>query len=119
VHSDRNWRQRQGQGRLRRRSRRSHRIPLSVTKSGTGTGTVTSNPAGISCGATCSAEFTESTVVTLSKAADSGSEFVEWTGACTGTGACEVTMSAAKSVTATFDEAESGSEFTDSSSPSR
>ncbi|HEU5252352.1 MAG TPA: PASTA domain-containing protein [Solirubrobacterales bacterium] len=76
---------------------------LSVSKSGTGSGTVTSNPSGINCGPTCSAEFTEGTVVTLTPAADSGSEFKEWTGACTGTGACEVTMSAAKSVGAKFD----------------
>src|SRR5262249_45965302 len=30
---------------------------LSVSRSGTGTGTVTSSPAGINCGATCSASF--------------------------------------------------------------
>ncbi len=30
---------------------------LTVSKSGTGTGTVTSSPAGINCGSTCSAQF--------------------------------------------------------------
>jgi hypothetical protein len=41
-------------------------------------------------------------VVTLTAAAASGSTFTGWSGACTGTGACSVTMSAAQSVTATF-----------------
>ena len=75
---------------------------LTVAKAGTGTGTVTSSPAGISCGADCSEPYNSGTVVTLSQAATAGSTFTGWSGACTGTGACQVTMSAAKSVTATF-----------------
>ena len=35
--------------------------PVTVTKDGTGTGTVTSTPAGINCGATCSANFADGT----------------------------------------------------------
>ena len=38
---------------------------LTVDKDGTGTGTVTSNPAGIDCGATCTAPFASGSVVTL------------------------------------------------------
>ncbi len=76
---------------------------LSVSKTGSGTGKVTSSPPGIDCGATCSASFDHGTVVTLSASPDAGSEFSGWSGACTGTGTCEVTMSAAKSVTAAFD----------------
>jgi len=76
---------------------------LSVTKSGTGAGSVTSSPSGINCGGTCSAEYLEGTVVTLSPAANPGSEFKEWSGACTGSGSCEVTMSATKSVNAEFE----------------
>jgi hypothetical protein len=78
---------------------------LSVTKAGTGTGTVTStSPASpsIDCGATCSAPYAGGTVVALTAAASTGSTFTGWSGACTGTGACNVTMDAAKSVTATF-----------------
>jgi endoglucanase len=76
---------------------------LTVAKSGTGSGTVTSTPAGVSCGATCSASFNSGTVVTLSAAAASGSTFAGWSGGCTGTApTCAVTMSAAQSVTATF-----------------
>lgn len=77
---------------------------LSVTKDGTGTGAVTSSPAGIDCGATCSADFVDGTVVTLSADADGNSTFVGWSGeACSGTGTCVVTMDVARSVTAIFD----------------
>lgn len=75
---------------------------LTVSKSGTGTGTVTSSPAGISCGASCSAIYAGSTVVGLTASPTAGASFTGWTGACTGTGACSVTMDAAKSVTAQF-----------------
>ena len=75
---------------------------LTVSKSGTGEGTVSSSPAGIECGATCSAEYEAGTEVELTASPEEGSEFLKWSGACTGTGPCQVTMSAAKSVTATF-----------------
>jgi uncharacterized repeat protein (TIGR02543 family) len=77
-------------------------LSLSITKSGTGTGTIASSTGGINCGSTCSASITTGTSVTLTAAPDSGSTFTEWTGACSGPGACTVTMDAAKSVTATF-----------------
>jgi len=77
------------------------KFKLTVKK--TGTGTVTSSPAGISCGATCSFEFEEGKEVTLTPAADAGSEFVSWSGACSGSGVCKITMAAAEEVTATFD----------------
>lgn len=76
---------------------------LSVTKNGTGTGTVTSSPAGISCGSTCSANIAESTAVTLTAAPSNGAT-VSFAG-CDSTPTattCAVTMSAAKSITATF-----------------
>ena len=75
---------------------------LTVTKAGTGSGAVTSSPAGISCGADCSESYSSGTVVTLSAAAATGSGFSGWTGACSGTGACSVTMTAARTVGATF-----------------
>jgi hypothetical protein len=75
---------------------------LTITKAGTCTGTVTSSLAGISCGADCSEAYTPGTVVTLSATADGSSTFGGWTGACTGTGSCSVTMDAAKTVTAIF-----------------
>ena len=75
---------------------------LSVSPSGNGSGTVTSSPAGINCGTTCSASYAVGTVVTLSQSASSGSTFGGWTGACSGTTSCVVTMSSDQSVTASF-----------------
>jgi len=75
---------------------------LTVTRSGNGTGTVTSSPSGIACGATCTAGFANNLVVALTAMPATGSHFAGWAGACTGTGACQVTMSAGKSVAATF-----------------
>jgi hypothetical protein len=75
---------------------------FSVSSDGTGGGTVTSSPAGINCGTTCTAIYNSGTIVTLSAAPDSSSILSGWSGACTGTGACTVTMDADKSVTATF-----------------
>ncbi len=76
---------------------------LSVVKSGTGTGTVASTPAGINCGLTCSYAFAEGENVNLSATPDSGSAFTGWTGDCSGTGACQVSLQAVRTVTANFD----------------
>jgi lysophospholipase L1-like esterase len=75
---------------------------LTVTKGGTGSGTVTSSPAGINCGGDCSHDYDAGTMVTLSAAPSGGSTFAGWSGACSGTGDCSVTMSANRSVRATF-----------------
>jgi len=75
---------------------------LTVTKAGSGTGTITSSPAGITCGATCTVNFRFGTVVTLTAAPAAGSSFAGWSGPCTGTGTCVVTVNAAITVTATF-----------------
>jgi uncharacterized repeat protein (TIGR03806 family) len=76
---------------------------LSVVRSGTGTGTVSSTPAGVNCGTDCSESYQLNTVVTLTATPAASNTFAGWSGACTGTAAtCSVTMSAARSVTATF-----------------
>lgn len=77
-------------------------FPLTVSKAGTGTGTVTSTPPGIDCGSDCSETYVINTSVTLSAVVLPGSTFTGWSGACTGTGTCILSMTAAKSVTATF-----------------
>jgi outer membrane protein assembly factor BamB len=71
-----------------------------------GAGAVKSAPAGIDCGATCSASFASGTEVRLHAIPASGWTFREWRGACTGRNEhdCYVTMSAAASVIATFGE---------------
>ncbi len=54
---------------------------ITVVKTGTGTGIVTSAPAGINCGTSCSSSSFIGEVI-LTAAADAGSEFVSWAG-CT------------------------------------
>jgi len=73
---------------------------LSVTLSGSGM--VTSTPSGISCGSTCSSSFDSGASVTLNETPASGWSFTSWSGACSGSGSCQVTMTAARSVSATF-----------------
>ncbi|HTJ44209.1 MAG TPA: InlB B-repeat-containing protein [Kofleriaceae bacterium] len=75
---------------------------LSVTKNGGGAGTVTSNVGSINCGGTCADLYTSGTTVTLTASASAGSTFTGWSGACSGSGACVVTVSAATNVVATF-----------------
>lgn len=75
---------------------------LTVTKAGNGSGTVSSNPAGIACGVTCSGPFAAASTVMLTATPAAGSAFAGWGGDCSGSGACQVTMSAARNVTASF-----------------
>ena len=75
---------------------------LTVSKSGAGGGTVVSTPAGVSCGRDCTQDYVYGTRVTLSATPGSSSTFGGWSGACSGTGLCEVTMAQARSVTAVF-----------------
>jgi uncharacterized repeat protein (TIGR02543 family) len=73
---------------------------LSVSKSGNGS--VVSTPAGINCGSDCSGSYAKGSTVSLAATPSSGYVFSGWSGACTGSSACTVTMSSAKSVTANF-----------------
>ena len=75
---------------------------LTVRKTGDGTGTVTSDPAGIDCGLTCTVAYDYGTVVTLTQQPITGSAFASWQGDCTGSGTCQVTVLGNQSVTATF-----------------
>jgi|ERR1022692_708119 hypothetical protein len=77
---------------------------LTVTIGG-GTGTVTSSPAGIDCGPTCSAQFVTGTPVTLTGTPTAPSTSVTWgSGNCdSGTGSvCTVLLEGDREVTATF-----------------
>jgi Divergent InlB B-repeat domain len=68
-----------------------------------GNGNVTSQPAGINCGATCSASFAENNTVTLTATPATGQVFSSWTGDCTGSGAvCSLNMSAGRTASAVF-----------------
>ena len=66
-------------------------------------GTITGS--GINCGtggSDCTETYTNGTVVPLTATPDASYTFGGWTGACTGTGACSVTMTANRTVGATF-----------------
>lgn len=80
-------------------------VTLTVAKTGTGSGTVTSSPAGIDCGATCSAQFSRGTTVTLTAVPAAGSSIQGWSG-CDSVSAdqrqCTVTMNVNRTVTVTF-----------------
>ena len=79
-------------------------VTLAVSKAGTGSGRVVSNPGGINCGATCSVIFGSGAVVVLTAVVDPGSTFTSWSGCDTvSNNKCTVTLTAARSVTATFD----------------
>src|SRR6188768_3306704 len=83
---------------------------VTVQKAGEGSGTVTSSLAGIDCGATCVSQFQEGTTVSLNAAADAGSVFAGWSGACSGTAACFVNDNA--TVAARFNVAASTNRLT-------
>lgn len=86
-------------------------LPLSVTGGGEGSGTVAvagAGSGGLVCAfgrgaaSSCATTLPFGAVATLTAASDAGSTFAGWTGACTGTGACQVTMDEARLVGATF-----------------
>lgn len=80
-------------------------VGLTLIKAGPGSGTVTSGDGKIDCGSTCSASYavgSPASQVTLTATPAAGSSFAGWSGGCSGSGACQVTLDAAKSVTATF-----------------
>ena len=77
---------------------------LSVFKGGNGAGTVSSTSGRIYCGPDCSDIYSPGETETLNASAEVGSVFTGWSGACSGAGACQVTMDASKGVTANFSQ---------------
>ena len=76
---------------------------FSISK--TGSGTVTSSPAGIDCGAVCSAPFANGSSIVLTAAPVAGHAFSGWGGACSGADPmCTVLMNGANGATATFSQ---------------
>ena len=76
---------------------------LEVDTTGSGSGRVTSNPAGINCGSTCTHDYEIGKRITLTAAPDANAKFVGWGGACSGSqNTCKVTITDALSVTAEF-----------------
>ncbi|MFM7718251.1 MAG: InlB B-repeat-containing protein [Actinomycetota bacterium] len=81
-------------------------LARTLTVSKTGLGTLTSNPAGINCGTTCSASFADGSSVVLTATPSTGNAVGTWGGACStvpvGTATCTVTMSGPLSASVTF-----------------
>jgi hypothetical protein len=79
---------------------------FSLTVSVNGSGLVTSSEGGISCSdgsaGTCSASIEDGTAVTLTASPNAGFGLASWDGDCTGSGSCQVIMTLARNVTATF-----------------
>ena len=74
---------------------------LSVSVSGSGS--VASNPTGISCGSSCSANFAAGTAVTLTATPAAGQRFTGWGGACTGAqSTCSLQLTQVRAVQAAF-----------------
>jgi uncharacterized repeat protein (TIGR02543 family) len=68
---------------------------------------VASSPAGISCQqglGDCAESYVGGTAVTLTASSNVYFIFIGWSGACTGTGSCVVTMDGDKTVTASFQQ---------------
>ena len=76
-------------------------FPLTINVSGDGS--LASNPIGVECASgQCVTDFPSGTSVTLVPQGGPAGVFGSWSGACTGTGACTVAMTAARSVNASF-----------------
>lgn len=75
---------------------------IAVSRSGKGAGKVTSSPAGISCGRTCSHGYAFGTAVILEAKPAKGSVFAGWSGSCKGKRRCRLTTTDDLSVRARF-----------------
>ncbi|EGV29674.1 hypothetical protein ThidrDRAFT_3118 [Thiorhodococcus drewsii AZ1] len=82
----------------------AEQVTLRIETSGTGSGRVTSTPAAIDCGTTCSASRPIESVITLNAEPSSGSTFGGWSGACSDSAtSCELTLDEDTQVGAQFD----------------
>jgi List-Bact-rpt repeat protein/putative pyrroloquinoline-quinone-binding quinoprotein len=82
-------------------------------------GAVSSDPPGVECGGICSRSYADGASVTLTASPSAGFEFAGWSGDCTGTGPCEVTVWGDISVSAAFVAVEGGGATTPSSTGPR
>jgi len=86
------------------------KFKLGVSKTGSGSGTVECEVEGSDVKGPCASEYQEGTKLLLAAMPTSGSTFSGWSGACTGTAPCKLTMSEEQSATASF-EANAASKF--------
>ncbi|MEZ4363002.1 MAG: hypothetical protein R3B48_22615 [Kofleriaceae bacterium] len=76
--------------------------PSTLAVAKLGEGVVTSSPAGLDCGAICSAVFPSGTSVTLTAEPSRGWAFVGWSRLCAGVEPCTFTLDGATNLAATF-----------------
>ena len=78
-------------------------VTLIVARRGHGRGAVRSAPRGIDCGTDCIERYVTGATLTLTATPAPGHSFIGWSGGgCRGTGACTVSMTKSKLVTAHF-----------------
>jgi Divergent InlB B-repeat domain len=79
------------------------RLSVTVQTTGTRTGVVRLvSPTSFECARSCTLELDRGLAATLVAAPRAGARFLHWTGACTGSGSCRVTLDSARTVTAVF-----------------
>jgi hypothetical protein len=82
-------------------------VSLTISKIGTGSGTVTSSPAGINCGSTCSRNFSAGISITLTATPTAGGydRFIGWNGGgCSGTKTCTLVLGEVTEISAEFEK---------------
>ena len=83
---------------------RQVQLPLTIS----GPGSVAADVPGLACGQTCTTTWNDSTRLQLEATPRPGFKFVRWSGACTGSGGCNVTVANGANVTAVFAPTPSG-----------
>ena len=73
-------------------------VPLGVAM--VGSGTVFSDVPGVNCAAACTTQWDQGATLTLTATPGAGQRLVRWTGGCTGSATCTLTLAQAQSVTA-------------------
>ena len=88
--------------------RRSAPTTVAVTVRIAGGGTVTSDPAGVRCSVTCTAQIPAGTQLTLTAAGANGADFKGWSGECSGRETCSLTADRPRTVGAAFGPPQQG-----------
>ncbi len=79
-------------------------VRLTLRNAGNGRITGTLGETRLECHSTCDFDLPQNSTLTLEQRAAYGSRFLEWGGACSGRGLCNVVLDGAKEVAANFDD---------------
>ena len=86
-----------------------YNLEIDFTQAEQDLGVVNVQPSNLECKGTCTSNVAADTVVKLTATPKVGAVFVGWSGDCTGNTTCQVTMSAAHTITANFVKEATGS----------